>query len=158
MLPNKNTNKWVKLLIILQLVVFFVLLYYIRKNGAMGERTVIAQTIQGQKGEQGEKGADGYTPIKGIDYFDGVNGSNGAKGDMGDTGSQGEPGTSATTEQIAAAVASYCQDGNCQGVAGATTDQRCVAQRDGSVRIDQKLSTDTSWHVAYYLPIGSRCP
>ena len=59
----------------------------------------------GPKGDQGEPGDD-------------ATGEAGEKGDKGDAGEPGAQGPGPTDEQIAAAVATYCEGGNCKGEPG----------------------------------------
>lgn len=147
-------QKWVKLLIAIQLIIlglFLALVLYLAGKEATSDYSVTV--IKGQSGPQGPQGIagiDGYTPIKGVDYNDGRNGEDGSNGQhgqsivgpQGDKGEQGKRGEKGDTGERG-------EPGE-PGASGREIELRCRDFEDTrSSRVEYRYTGESSWVVLY---------
>lgn len=155
---EQNKNTFLKILIVVQIILMMFLICKLL------QRTSPISVTH----EVPIPGKDGRTPVKGVDYFDGKDGENAVSNNTLRVVDQPiYTNIAPTNDQLAQAVATYCQQNNCQGPAGQPGDpgasarpeeQRCVVGLDGRSQIQHRYQGDDGWTTLYYLPEGSTCP
>lgn len=143
--------RWIKIIVLVQVISFFVLAYFIITRSNL--KTIVEREIIKEISHK-----DGYTPIKGIDYFDGEDAYVDYKKIFNEINRQisaipkpKDGVNSFSTHTIETVIKEVPIKGD-DGEDAPLTDYRCKDFPNKLSEIQLKRSTEEAWIVLYKIP------